>query len=286
MSGPAWIRGLLRAHVHALVRARWATGAAVATGLTLGAHGAAGQTPPTPPPTTPAPVVPPAGPPPPGQVGSRPSRSPFADLLYRQAFSFTGGYFHAARDPAGVAPQSGPMVGLQYDLGGGPAIFTTRVRTVLSDRTVLDPARPVSTRVLGTARRPLTMADLGLTLALTGARTYHGIVPLVHVGGGVATTFGGTDPGGFTFGTSFALSYGLGLRYVSRPASRYALRVDLGNTLYRVRYPATYAQISTGYGDAYAGTADSSSIIPANAALSRYRNNTALTIGVSYQFHR
>ncbi len=221
-----------------------------------------------------------------GEVGYPPARSPFADLIYKQSFTVLGGYFHAAKDPAGIAPQSGPMFGLQYDLGSGPAMFTTRVRTVLSDRTVLDPARPANERVLGTERRPLTMADLGLTLALTGARTFHGIVPLLHAGAGVVTNFGGTDPGGFTFGTSFALAYGLGARYVPSPASRYAFRVDVGNTLYRVRYPASYARPSTGYGSLYSGTPDSSSIVPANAALSRYRNNTAITVGVSYQFHR
>ncbi len=222
-----------------------------------------------------------------GEVGYPPARSPFADLEYNQALTVIGGYFHAAKDPAGVAPQGGPMVGLQYDLGGGPAIFTTRVRTVVSDRTVLDPARPANDRVLGTQRRPLTMADVGLTLALTGARTYHGVVPLVHAGAGVVTNFGGTDPGGFSFGTSFALAYGLGVRYVPSTASRYALRVDLGNSLYRVRYPTSYTRPSTGYGTSYGGgTPDSSSIIPSTTALSRYRNNTAITVGVSYQFHR
>lgn len=222
-----------------------------------------------------------------GQIGYPPARSPFADLEYNQAFTVFGGYFNAAKDPAGVAPQSGPLAGLQYDLGGGPAIFTTRVRTVFSDRTVLDPARPAATRVLGTEKRPLTMADLGLTLALTGARTYHGFVPLVHLGAGVVTNFGGTDPGGFTFGTSFALAYGLGVRYVPSPASRYALRIDLDNSLYRVRYPASYARPSTGYNTGtYVGTVDSTSIVPSNAPLSRYRNNLALTAGVSYLFHR
>lgn len=222
-----------------------------------------------------------------GVVGYPPQRSPFEDLAFNQSFTLLGGYFSAAKDPAGVAPQGGPMVGLQYDLGGGPAIFTTRVRTVLSDRTVLDPARPAASRVLGTERRPLTMADVGLSIALTGARTFHGLVPLVHAGAGVVTNFEGADPGGFTFGTSFALAYGLGVRYVPSPAARYAFRVDLGNSLYRVRYPTTYTQPSTGYGTNYAGASrDSSSILPTNTALSRYRNNTAITVGVSYLFHR
>ncbi|HEY0780776.1 MAG TPA: hypothetical protein VGD56_22655 [Gemmatirosa sp.] len=221
-----------------------------------------------------------------GVVGYPPTQSPFADLEYNQAFTLLGGYFNAAKDPAGVAPRGGGLIGLQYDLGSGPAIFTTRVRTVFSDRTVLDPARPANDRVLGTEKRPLTMADAGLTLALTGSRTFHGLVPLVHIGAGLVTNFAGADPGGFDFGTSFALAYGLGLKYVPGPTSRYALRVDFGSTLYRVRYPASYARASTGYDTLYKGSVDSTSIVPSNAALSRYRNNTALTVGVSYLFHR
>lgn len=222
-----------------------------------------------------------------GEVGYPAARSPFVDLEYNQSFTLLGGYFNAAKDPAGVAPRGGGLLGLQYDLGSGPAIFTTRVRTVFSDRTVLDPARPANDRVIGTEKRPLTMADLGLTLALTGPRSFHGFVPLVHLGAGVVTNFAGADPGGFDFGTSFALAYGLGVKYVPSPTSRYALRLDFGNSLYRVRYPASYARVSTGYDTArYKGSLDSTSIIPSNAALSRYRNNVSLTAGVSYQFHR
>lgn len=210
------------------------------------------------------------------QVGYPPARSPFEDLEYRQQVTLLGGYFRAAKDPVGVAPQGGPMLGVQYDLGfGGPAILTTRVRTVLSERTAIDPARPRERRVIGTEQRPLTLADVGLTLALTGQRSYRNLVPLVHVGAGVASNFQGADPGGFTFGTSFAMAYGLGVRYV--PAgTRWALRADIGNSLYRVRYPAAYSTPAI----------DSTSVLPANARLTRWLNNTAITAGVSYQFRR
>jgi hypothetical protein len=161
------------------------------------------------------------------------------------------------------------------------------VREVASERTVLDPARLPGDRVLGTERRPLTMIDAGLSLALTGGRTYRGFQPLVHVGAGVVSNFRGADPGGFQFGTSFALAYGLGLRYVPSPASRYALRVDVGNSLYRVRYPTSYTQAQTGFGAAFTGDSTKAApIVPANTALSRYRNNPAVTVGLSYLFHR
>ena len=210
------------------------------------------------------------------EVGYPPVRSPFEDLEFRQNVSFIAGYFSASKDPAGVAPRGGTMLGVQYDLGfGGPVLLTGRVRTVASERTALDPARPAGTRVLGTERRPLTIADVGITLALTGQRSFHRLVPLLRVGAGAASNFQGADPGGYTFGTSFAFDYGLGVRYVPR-ASRVGFRVDLGNTLYRVRYPDGYA--ITGL--------DGTSVIAADARRQRYLSNTAVTAGVSYQFRR
>lgn len=210
------------------------------------------------------------------QVGYPPARSPFEDLEFRQNFSLLGGYLAAKKDPVGVAPRGGALVGVQYDLGfGGPAILTTRVRTVFSQRTAIDPALPAAQRVLGTEQRPLTLADVGLTLALTGQRSYRGLVPLVHGGVGIASTFGRADPGGYTPGTSFALAYGLGARYVPRGA-RLAFRGDVGSTLYRVRYPSGYA---------VAGI-DSTSVLPARASLTRWLNNLSVTAGVSYQFRR
>lgn len=210
------------------------------------------------------------------QVGYPTDRSPYADLDWKQALTLIGGYYHAAKDPAGVAPQSGPMVGMQYDLGtSGPVLFTSRVRSVLTERTVLDPARAQGQRVLGTQKRPLTLADVGLSLALTGPRTYRGIVPLVHLGAGVASDFAATDPGGFHLGTSFLFDYGLGVRIVPH-GSRLSVRADVGSSLWRLRYPPAYATAGL----------DSTSVVPASSRLSHWRNNPSITAGLSYQFGR
>src|SRR4051812_5923189 len=103
------------------------------------------------------------------QVGTLPNQSPFRDLESRQQFTLLGGYFFAKDDPAHVAPQSAPFVGVQYDLYlGGPASFTAQVGSALTERNVIDPARPQSRRLLGVEKRPLTMLDVGFTFALTG----------------------------------------------------------------------------------------------------------------------
>lgn len=210
------------------------------------------------------------------QVGYPVDRSPFVDLEYRQSFSVFGGWFAAGKDPAGIAPQSGPLTGLRYDVYvGGPASFTARVATAVSERTVLDPARAASQRVLGTERRPLTIADVGLTLGLTGQKSFHGVVPTVHGGAGVVSNLAGADPGGYKFGTRFALAFGAGLRFVPR-SSPWSVRLDAGDYLYQIRYPDRYFAVGL----------DSTAILPNDASKSKWTNNLGLTLGLTYQFAR
>ena len=210
------------------------------------------------------------------QVGYPPAQSPFEDLEYRQGIGLYSGYYRAATDRVGVAPQSGPLVGARYDIAlGGPATFTARLGGVLADRTVIDPARSAGRRELGTERRPLGLADVGITLGLTGQKSYRGFVPTLHGGAGLATNFAGADPGGFKFGTRFALVYGAGLRYVPR-GSNLSVRADLGSHLYQIRYPDRY----------FTAGLDSTSVLPSDASKSSWTNNLSATLGVTYQFFR
>ena len=96
------------------------------------------------------------------QVGSTPQNSPFRDLEYRQELSLSGGWYKAGKDPAGVAPQDGPMLALRYDFRvGGPVYMYVRSQYVASERTVKDPRLPEETRVLRTENVPLFLADIG-----------------------------------------------------------------------------------------------------------------------------
>lgn len=209
------------------------------------------------------------------QVGSLPEQSPFVDLAYKQGLTVMGGYYFADRDAANVSPQSGPFVGLQYDIYlGGPASFTSRIGSAIVDRRVVDPARPASRRELGVERRPFTMADVGFSFALTGAKSYRGLVPLIHTGIGIVSNLKGADPGGLSLGTRFAFAYGAGIRYV--PNGRLALRADLGYRAFQLRYP-----------DAYLTPAlDSTSVLPTTHSKSNWLNNKSLTLGATYQLFR
>lgn len=217
-----------------------------------------------------------AAPPVGAQVGHLPTRSPYRDLEFRQEVTLYSGYFAAAKDPAGAAPQGGPMAGARYDIRvGGPAWLYARVAHAQTERSTIDPFKPVAQRVGAPRSAPVMLTDLGLALNLTGQKSYHRLVPVLSGGAGVATDFHRrVDLAGYRFGTTFALSYGVGLKWV--PGGRLQARLDAGNYLYQIKYPELYYRV----------TDSIPSVVPQNQAKSFWKNNGAVTFGLSYLFFR
>ena len=206
-------------------------------------------------------------------VGHLPSESPFRDIEFKQEITPFIGYFSAGADPAGVAPRSGPMLGARYEIRiGGPAHFMARVGHVWSERRTIDPSLDIGSRDLGIAATSLYLADLGISLNLTGQKTWRGLVPVVTGGAGIAADFRSADVGGFRFGTQFAITVGGGIRWVPQD-SRLQFRVDLADYLYQISYPATYVT----------GTDEQPRVTRKQSA---WTNNLALTAGASYRFFR
>jgi hypothetical protein len=208
------------------------------------------------------------------QVGYPPARSPYLDLEHAQELTLIGGQYHAHRDPAGVGPQSGLITGLHYEWrAGGPAHLTGEFARISSDRNLIDPAKAGAARELGTASRPLYSFDAGLGVSLTGSKSWHRIVPELAAGVGIVSDFHSqADSGGFKFGTRFAFTWGLGVRYV--PGGSWQIRADLKNRMYQLGYPQTYYLEPTG------GTP----VIPTTQAKSFWLNNPAITLGLSRLF--
>lgn len=208
------------------------------------------------------------------QVGYPPAASPFRDLLYKQSVDVEAGVFVPRRDPAGVAPQSGPMVGIRYGVQfSNPLVLSVRVATAFTDRDVIDPAAAPADRVIGTRSSQLVMADLNLGLALAGFRSWHHIVPEVGLGAGFVSDFKGADAGGYKFGAPLALLATGGARWV--PGGRWQLRADLTDRLYKISYPQTYYQ-TTG-GEPVLGPQESNS---------RWMHNPTISIGIGFLFDR
>jgi len=209
------------------------------------------------------------------QVGYTPEKSPFRDLEFRQELTAVAGYFAASKDPARVAPQSGPLIGAHYEVHvGGPAYFEAEAARVFSQRNVVDPTKAPAQRSLGTKTVGLYLADVGLVLNLTGQKSLHQLVPVLKAGIGVASDLTGADVGGFQFGTTFAFVFGAGVKWV--PGGNFQLRADVTDHLYQVQYPASYYTVPTS-GDPF---------LPSGQARSMYKHNAALTVGASYLFFR
>ncbi len=210
------------------------------------------------------------------EVGYTPAQSPYRDLDYHQDVSAMFGWYHAKRDPVGVGPQSGLLTGVLYEWrAGGPAYLTGEFDRIASQRLVLNPTKPAATRTVGTRSDALYDVDLSLAIALPGFRTWHRLQPMVKGGVGLVSDFKGADVGGYTFGTRFAFSWGGGVRWV--PGGRWAMRADVNNRLYTISYPEAYYQPPAGGGTPLLTPAQSRSL---------WTNNTALTIGISYQYSR
>ena len=215
------------------------------------------------------------------QVGYEPPESPFRDLEYRQQLTAFGGYFRPAEDVAGVAPQGGPAVGVRYELRiGGPAQLMVRAMRVASERLLVDASAPAP-RPTTTRAQSLYVADFGISLNLTGQKSWHGLVPVVNGGLGIAADFqGDADPQtdttatGYKFGTPFAFSAGGGVRWV--PGGRYELRVDVTDYLYQVKYPASF----------FAAPDGGAPLLGPRVKQNQWKNNLAFTVGASILFFR
>jgi hypothetical protein len=210
------------------------------------------------------------------QVGHEPDRSPYVDLDYSQELTPLFGYMRARHDPAGIAPQSAPMVGLRYEITlAGPLAFSSDLTQSFSQRTVLDPARPAATRTRGTSSAGVTALDIALAMNLTGQKSWHDLVPQVRGGLGLVHSSAQDDSSGFAFGTPFAFSIGGGLKFVPG-GGRVQVRADVTDRIFKLSYPSTYYRLAS----------DNTAVLPATTASNFYTHHTALTVGVSYRLAR
>ena len=210
------------------------------------------------------------------QVGYPPSTSPYLDVDQTQEITPLLGYFRAKHDPAKVAPQGGLLAGLQYEWRAtGPLHLGFDMLAVNSRRTPLDPSRAPAARRLAAKSEPLYATDGFLAVSLPGERSWHHLVPMLNLGIGLVSDFKGPDVGGFKTGTRFAFPWGAGIRWI--PGSGHIqLRADVRDWMYTVVYPESYYVTST----------TDPPILTSGVARSRWTNNFAMTVGVSYIFSR
>jgi hypothetical protein len=211
------------------------------------------------------------------QVGYPPQKSPFLDVEQTQELTLFGGWFNAKHDPAGAAPQAGPMFGFQYEWRAtGPLHLGFSTAAIKSQRDYLDPAQPEATRIAETKDKLLIASDAFLAVSLTGARSWHNLMPMVGAGLGFVANGGQADAGGFNFGTHFAFPWSAGVQWVPGGGSL-RLRADVKDWMYQIKYPQGYYT---------AASTTIPAILTSKTPTSMWTNNFAMTVGASFTFKR
>ena len=178
------------------------------------------------------------------QVGHLPSNSPYEDLKVGQDVTIFFGRFNSNIGPARVLPKPSLFGGVRYDVPlGGPGYLTARYTLIPSERNLLLPSKPRTTRVLSVENTQTHVVDIGFTVALPGRKTWHRLVPSVQLGAGLASDFASADTGGYQFGTKFAFTGGFDVKYMFK--NNWAVRADATNYLWRNSYPDSYYAVAS-----------------------------------------
>ncbi len=177
------------------------------------------------------------------QVGHQPENSPYRDLRIKQTITGFGGYMWGGYGKAGVGPGDGPFGGIRWDahLGGFASLFLG-VSLADLERVLLDPSKPLDTRVVGTATQAVTVIDGGANLLLTGRKTWHGLMPYIGAATGIA--IGGSVPEdsltNYSFNTKFHFGPTAGFRFFF--SRRLHLRTEGRVMFWRLSYPLQFFQ--------------------------------------------
>jgi len=162
--------------------------------------------------------------------------SSYANFEQRHGITLFAGYFAGNESSARVGPGGSATFGADYWMHvGGPAFVSGQLMYAPSQRLVWD---PIPATYTGPVSSPLYMLDVGLHIAVTGEKTWHGLLPLVGIGMGVAYDPEKPDVGGYAFGTKFFLSAGAG--FAARITGRWVLRFDAQTYLWQLHYPTSY----------------------------------------------
>lgn len=208
------------------------------------------------------------------QVGHPPGSSPYRDLRLRYAFAFDGGYALGSGGRVDVGPSSGLFGGVRLDLHlAGPTNAVFGVAYGQFERVLLHPDSTPDTRNVGTVKQSVVLADVGVDLVLTGAKTWHGFAP--YVGAGLGIALGRdvpNDPSGFDFSTKFMIGPRIGTQW--HPTRRIMFRIEARDMLWRLRYPAWFFEGSDPVLD------------PNTVKYTEWTHNPMFVFSVGYTFRR
>lgn len=214
------------------------------------------------------------------QVGHDPSHSPFRDIATRQELTFLAGDFLGNTAKAGVGAQQATSLGIRFRTKlAGPLDLVVRGAYISSQRLVIDPTKPDSIRRSGPVHYGLIATDVGLSLTLTGSKTWHGFAPWIGLGMGVvAPTSTVTDPGGYRAAINFTFTPSIGTSFTI--TRKLGLQLELRDNTMRYEWPLAYFDPH----DAN-NVKLPPAILPLTERDKQLTHNFTLSAGLSYHFN-
>ncbi|MGI9038874.1 MAG: hypothetical protein ACR2GQ_08425 [Gemmatimonadota bacterium] len=157
-----------------------------------------------------------------------------------------GGYVSTGRGESEIAPGSSAVFGARLRARiSSPLSFELNVGLGSSERAVIDPRLENGPAAIDTVDVNWLLVEGGFQIALTGARTVHGIQPYVTLGGGILRGIGEepsellSSPGDEAFryrvGTAASFAGGVGFEWI--PAERIGIGFELRDHLWRIKAP-------------------------------------------------
>ena len=212
------------------------------------------------------------------QVGHDPGTSPYHDILLHPGPMVFVGRLSGDRGRAGAGPSNAFTIGARYEIPAGRALlfqFTTGY--LQGDRFIYDPRADSTSpaRRVGPVKSDLGLAEVGLQLRLTGAKTWRGLAP--YVGTGLGLMFDANSPGdttgsGYRFGTKFSLALATGARWY--PSRRLQINADVRAHFWRLRYPLSFHNPAP----------DGSTVVPLTQNLTDWTVHPWVSLGIGWTF--
>ena len=213
----------------------------------------------------------------PGQASAQSINSAYRFLNTKQAFTGFAGYLATGRGSLELGPESGLIYGLRYDISiSGPFVIEGDFSYFSRTRAVWDTVPGDTTRrTVGDADFTTFLVNASLRFNLTGPRTWHGLLPYVLFGLGVAIDGSSASAAEtnlaadarFDFGTSFMGVLGGGME--AKLSDRFGLRLDARNLLWKLKTPT-----------AFLVKGDQARLLPGD----EWAQNLALTGGLVFRF--
>jgi hypothetical protein len=182
------------------------------------------------------------------RVRAQEINSPYRFIETRQSAMVFGGYLATSRGTLEIGPESAPIFGGRYDLiVSGPFALEAEIGRFSSTRMVWDTvAADTTRRVIGEVDFGAITALAALRFNLTGARTYHRLLPylLFGLGAVIETTSESAIEEDLNsdlkldYGTSFAGMLGGGIELLTE--SGFGVRLDARNILWKLKTPRAF----------------------------------------------